>query len=68
MAEVALQGVSKVYPGGVAAVRNLDLKIEDQELVVLVGPSGVGVLVGVPGVGVEVAVGLGSGSGVGVAS
>ena len=42
MAEVALQGVSKVYPGGVAAVRNLDLKIEDQELVVLVGPSGCG--------------------------
>jgi len=42
MAEVVLQGVSKVYPGGVAAVRNLDLKIEDQELVVLVGPSGCG--------------------------
>jgi len=42
MAEVALQGISKVYPGGVAAVKNMDLKIEDRELVVLVGPSGCG--------------------------
>jgi len=42
MAEVVLEGVTKVYPGGVAAVKNLDLEIKDRELVVLVGPSGCG--------------------------
>jgi len=42
MAEVVLEGVSKVYPGGVAAVKNVDLKVKDRELVVLVGPSGCG--------------------------
>ncbi|MFH1022003.1 MAG: sn-glycerol-3-phosphate ABC transporter ATP-binding protein UgpC, partial [Planctomycetota bacterium] len=34
--------VSKTYPGGVQAVRELTLSIRDRELVVLVGPSGCG--------------------------
>ncbi|MBN2378089.1 MAG: sn-glycerol-3-phosphate ABC transporter ATP-binding protein UgpC [Sedimentisphaerales bacterium] len=42
MAEVRLRQVSKVYEGGVAAVRLLDLAVADGEFVVLVGPSGCG--------------------------
>src|SRR5262245_34433799 len=42
MAEVALGGVSKQYPGGVEALRDLTLTVADGELVVLVGPSGCG--------------------------
>jgi ABC-type sugar transport system ATPase subunit len=42
MAEVALEQVSKVYPGGIRAVSDLGLRIRDQELLVLVGPSGCG--------------------------
>jgi multiple sugar transport system ATP-binding protein len=42
MAEVRLEQVSKVYPGGVRAVRDLDLVVRDRELLVLVGPSGCG--------------------------
>jgi multiple sugar transport system ATP-binding protein len=42
MAEVVLQGVSKLYPGGVTAVATIDLIIADGEFVVLVGPSGCG--------------------------
>ncbi|HEV3025438.1 MAG TPA: ATP-binding cassette domain-containing protein, partial [Pirellulales bacterium] len=42
MASVVLAGVSRVYPGGVAAVDHLDLEIRDQEFLVLVGPSGCG--------------------------
>jgi len=42
MARVTLQAVSKVYPGGVKAVKNVSLDIEDREFVVLVGPSGCG--------------------------
>src|ERR1051325_7804738 len=42
MAQVALNRVSKVYPGGVKAVDAIDLSIRDQEFVVLVGPSGCG--------------------------
>jgi len=42
MAEVAFQGVSKVYPGGARAVSGMDLDIGDGEFVVLVGPSGCG--------------------------
>jgi multiple sugar transport system ATP-binding protein len=42
MAEVVLNDVSKVYPGGVQAVANFDLAIRDGEFVVLVGPSGCG--------------------------
>ena len=42
MASVTLENVSKVYPGDVYAVRNLDLEIRDGEFLVLVGPSGCG--------------------------
>ncbi len=42
MAEVLLENVVKVYPGGVKAIDNLTLHIRDAEFVVLVGPSGCG--------------------------
>jgi multiple sugar transport system ATP-binding protein len=42
MAEVTLENVCKVYPGGVKAVDNVSLRIADREFVVLVGPSGCG--------------------------
>jgi multiple sugar transport system ATP-binding protein len=42
MAEIVLDRVSKVYPGGVAGVDDLSLEINDGEFMVLVGPSGCG--------------------------
>jgi multiple sugar transport system ATP-binding protein len=42
MARVDLEKVTKVFPGGVKAVDNVDLAIKDQEFIVLVGPSGCG--------------------------
>jgi multiple sugar transport system ATP-binding protein len=42
LASVTLERVAKVYRGGVAAIRNLDLRIEHGEFVTLVGPSGCG--------------------------
>jgi multiple sugar transport system ATP-binding protein len=42
MARVLLKDVSKVYSGGVRAVKDVNLTIEDAEFVVLVGPSGCG--------------------------
>ena len=42
MAEVAFQGVAKVYPDGTRAVDDLSLDVEDGEFMVLVGPSGCG--------------------------
>jgi len=42
MPYLSLQGVTKVYPGSVAAVSNLNLDVERNELVVLFGPSGCG--------------------------
>jgi multiple sugar transport system ATP-binding protein len=42
MARVQLEGVSKVFPGGVTAVNSVDLRVEAGELLVLVGPSGSG--------------------------
>ncbi len=42
MAEVLLENVSKIYPGGVEAVKNMNLRIENKEFLVLVGPSGCG--------------------------
>ncbi|MBI2193333.1 MAG: sn-glycerol-3-phosphate ABC transporter ATP-binding protein UgpC [Planctomycetes bacterium] len=42
MAEVNIKSVTKVYPGGVTAARNINLHIRDKELLVLVGPSGCG--------------------------
>ncbi len=42
MAEIVLDRVSKVYPGGVAGVDDLSLEISNGEFMVLVGPSGCG--------------------------
>src|SRR5271166_358564 len=42
MAAIRFSHVSKTYPGGHAAVRDLTLQIEDGEFLVLVGPSGCG--------------------------
>lgn len=42
MANVVLEQVSRVFPGGVTAVDRLDLQVRDGELLVLVGPSGCG--------------------------
>lgn len=39
---VTLRGVSRVYPGGVIALRDVDLDIERGQLVAVVGPSGSG--------------------------
>ncbi|MEC4016819.1 ABC transporter ATP-binding protein [Streptomyces sp. H27-D2] len=41
-AVVELLGVTKEYPGGVAALRGVDLRIEQRELLAIVGPSGSG--------------------------
>ena len=42
MAEVTLRKVRKEYPGGVLAVKDVDLDVADGEFMVLVGPSGCG--------------------------
>ncbi len=43
MAEVRFEGATRAFPGDpVPAVDSLDLKLEDGELMVLVGPSGSG--------------------------
>jgi multiple sugar transport system ATP-binding protein len=42
MARIALHRVSKVYPGGVRAVDDLDLEVADGEFFALLGPSGCG--------------------------
>jgi len=42
MGGIALEGVTKVFPGGVTAVDDVELEIEDGEFMVLVGPSGCG--------------------------
>jgi multiple sugar transport system ATP-binding protein len=42
VAEIELDRLTKVYPDGTRAVRELDLTIADGEFVVLVGPSGCG--------------------------
>ena len=42
MAAICFSHVSKTYPGGLAAVSDLNLEIEDREFLVLVGPSGCG--------------------------
>jgi sn-glycerol 3-phosphate transport system ATP-binding protein len=42
MATVHLEGLGKTYPGGIVAVRGVDLEVADGELIVIVGPSGCG--------------------------
>ena len=42
MSQIVLDGVTKVYPGGVRAVDDVGLEIESGEFMVLVGPSGCG--------------------------
>lgn len=42
MASLNLKGIYKKYPGGVVAVSDFNLAIEDKEFIILVGPSGCG--------------------------
>lgn len=42
MASVKLKNIMKKYPGGVIAVNDFNLDIEDKEFVIFVGPSGCG--------------------------
>src|SRR5918999_3641111 len=42
MAQITMDGLTKRYPDGYEAVRDMDLQIEDGEFVILVGPSGCG--------------------------
>lgn len=42
MAEIRIQDLTKVFPNGTVAVRNLNLDVADGELLVLLGPSGCG--------------------------
>ena len=42
MAKVELKSITKVYDGGVRAVENANIVVEDKEFVVFVGPSGCG--------------------------
>ncbi len=42
MASLELKNINKIYPNGVQAVFDFNLKIEDKEFIVFVGPSGCG--------------------------
>ena len=42
MASVKIENVKKVYDGGVVAVQDANIEVQDKEFVVLVGPSGCG--------------------------
>src|SRR5690606_21696039 len=42
MGSIILKDITKVYPGGVEAVSDFNLEIQDKEFIVLVGPSGCG--------------------------
>lgn len=42
MAEVVLEHLTKIFPGGVRAVENCSLRVAEGEFLVLVGPSGCG--------------------------
>src|SRR5919197_5673421 len=42
MADITLENVTKRFPDGYEAVRDMNLQIEDGEFMILVGPSGCG--------------------------
>ena len=42
MASLTLKNIYKIYAGGVTAVTDFNLDIEDKEFIILVGPSGCG--------------------------
>ncbi|MFJ3929804.1 ABC transporter ATP-binding protein [Streptomyces sp. NPDC090029] len=42
MAEIVLEGITKRYPDGALAVKDVNLTVGDGEFVILVGPSGCG--------------------------
>ncbi len=42
MAQISLQNVTKEYQGGIVAVDNVNMGIENREFMVIVGPSGCG--------------------------
>ena len=42
MADIVLDNVTKRYPDGFEAVKDMDLEIKDGEFMILVGPSGCG--------------------------
>jgi multiple sugar transport system ATP-binding protein len=42
MSEIVLEGVTKRYPDGYEAVKDMNLTVKDGEFVILVGPSGCG--------------------------
>jgi multiple sugar transport system ATP-binding protein len=42
LAEITLDGITKVFPDGQEAVKDMDLEIGDGEFMILVGPSGCG--------------------------
>ena len=42
MAQITLDNITKRYPDGFEAVRDMNLEIEDGEFVILVGPSAAG--------------------------
>lgn len=39
MAHLSLKGIEKIYPNGFAAVKNVNLEIEDKEFMVITGPT-----------------------------
>src|SRR5438093_13143210 len=42
MAEVVLEGIDKIFPGGFQALREVSFTVADGEAVALLGPSGSG--------------------------
>ena len=42
LAEIEIQGLAKLYPGGIDALKPIDLTVSQAELLVVLGPSGSG--------------------------
>ena len=42
MSEVELKKIVKIFPGSTKALDEIDLKVKDRELMVILGPSGCG--------------------------